>query len=111
MPMTPVKYAITAALFAAATLQPAAAEPATTVARPAYGCLKVTVPSIAVKEKSVGTSTTLATASKGEILIKRHRFCVLGSCAVTTKDDVKGFVEKAATAVAACPAKLSKKKA
>lgn len=110
MSMTPVKFAITVALSAAALFQPAVAEPATSVARPAYGCLKVTVPSIAIKEKSIGTNTTLATASKGEILIKRHRFCTLGTCAVTTRDDVKGFVEKAATAVAACPAKLSKKK-
>jgi hypothetical protein len=109
MPMMPVKFAIATALFVAATYQPAAAEPATAASRPAYGCLKVTAPSIAIKEKSVGTNTTLATASKGEILIKRHRFCTLGSCAVTTRNEVKGFVEKAATTVASCPAKLSKK--
>ena len=98
-------------MIAACASTVGAAEPTVPSARPVYGCLKVIAPSIAIKERSVGTSTTLTTASKGEILIKRRRFCVLGSCAVTTRNGVVGYVDKAATLVAACPSKLGSKKA
>ncbi len=107
--MTPLKFAIAGVLLATVPVGAATAEPTSALDRPAYGCLKVTAPSIAIKEKSVGTSTTLATASKGEILIKRHRFCTFGSCAVTTRGDVKGFAEKALLVVAACPSPKKKK--
>ena len=83
----------------------------TTSVRPAYGCFKVTAGELKIHETTVVTGNTLATASKGDILIKRKRFCTLGGnwCPVTTSKGVQGFAEKKMIAVAPCPAKLSTK--
>lgn len=94
-------------LAATATLGLANATQADTV-RPQFGCFKVTA-NTAIKSAALGTSTTLAAASKGDILIKRRRFCyTVGSmCAVTTRAGIQGYADRGSMIVAPCPAKLS----
>ncbi len=76
--------------------------------RPAYGCFKVTAPT-AIKVSALGTSTTLAAASKGDILMKRKRFCyTVGTmCAVTNHDGVEGYADRGNMKVHPCPASYS----
>ena len=102
-----IQISLCAGLALTAAHQSASAD----TTRPAYGCFKVTAPSLAIKEGAIGTTATLATADKGEILIKRRRFCTVaaGVCAVTTNKGVQGFADKKMMAVAPCPSRLSTK--
>ena len=104
-----IAHAAVAVLASALALSPALAQSTST--RPSYGCFKVAVPELNVRETAFKTGSILAMASKNEILVKRHRFCSLRGvwCAVTTKKGVEGFAEKSMMAVAPCPAKLSTK--
>ena len=73
-----------AALLALALLNvPATAQ--TTSYRPAYGCFKVTVPELNIRETASSKGNIVATTYKNEILVKRRRFCTLRGfwCAVT----------------------------
>lgn len=105
MRLTPQIALLTLATIATFPLSVAAQ--ADTV-RPPYGCFKVTA-NLAIKSAALGTSTTLAAATKGDILIKRRRFCyTIGSaCAVTTRDGVQGYADRGSMKVHPCPAKLS----
>lgn len=99
---------LAAALIACAIAgSPATAQ--TTTHRPAYGCFKVTVPELNIRQTAFSTGAVVATAYKNEILVKRRRFCTLRGfwCPVTTNKGIQGFADKSMMAVAACPARLS----
>jgi hypothetical protein len=99
------------AAAAAATLGVGAAAAQTTTTRPAYGCFKVTVPELNVRDTAFSSGKVVATAIKGETLVKRRRFCTARGfwCAVTTNKGVQGYADKSMMTVAACPARLSTK--
>lgn len=100
----PIAATLLAIAMAAA---PAAAQ--TVTHRPAYGCFKVTVPELNIRAKAFSSSAVIATAVKGETLVKRHRYCTLRGfwCAVTTNKGLQGFADKSMMAVAPCPARLA----
>jgi hypothetical protein len=99
---------VISSLSAAAALGFAVASAEADSVRPAYGCFKVTAPT-AIKASALGTSTTLAAASKGDILMKRKRFCyTIGSmCAVTNHDGIEGYADRGSMKPHPCPAKYS----
>ena len=87
---------------------PAPAQTAST--RPPYGCFKVTS-KVHLHESSLQSSAIVGLAEKGEILVKRNRFCsvVTSTCAVRTTGGTEGYAVKSSLRVAPCPAKLSTK--
>lgn len=89
----------------------AVAADAATTTRPAYGCYKVSAASAQLRDKGSTGGNVIATAPKGDVLVKTKRFCGFGGiyCAVSY-NGVAGFIEKAAVKVAACPASTSKPK-
>lgn len=99
-------FAVTALTFA---IPVATADAQTVTHRPAYGCFKVSTSEAAVREKASAAGAKIASAYKGETLVKRRRFCTLGGnwCAVTTNAGLQGFVAKADIAVAPCPSRLA----
>jgi hypothetical protein len=103
--------ALAALALVASVVSGASLVAAQTTVRPAYGCYKVSAKELSVRERALKTANTVATVAKGDILVKRQRFCTLrGSwCAVTTNKGVQGFAEKTMIAVAPCPARMSTK--
>ncbi|MEQ1695629.1 MAG: hypothetical protein ABL901_07290 [Hyphomicrobiaceae bacterium] len=103
------RYTNLAAAVIACTLVSAPAVAQTKTHRPAYGCFKVTVPELNIRQTAFSSGAVVATAIKNEILVKRRRFCALRGfwCAVTTNKGVPGYADKSMIAVAACPARLS----
>ena len=100
-----------AALMGAALLGATVAAAQSTSVRPAYGCFKVTAAELNIRETAFSSGAVVALASKGDILVKRKRFCTLRGfwCAVSTLKGVDGYADKSMIAVAPCPAKLSTK--
>jgi len=105
--MALVKLSASAILAVALLSIPAQAQTVTT--RPAYGCFKVSVAELNVRDKASSTATVLATAIKGETLVKRRRYCTLRGfwCAVTTNKGIQGFADKSMMVVAPCPSRLA----
>lgn len=76
--------------------------------RPAYGCFRVTAASAPILDKSNKSGHVIATAAKGDTVIKAKRFCGLrGYCSVRYKS-ATGWVDKANVKVTACPPSTSK---
>ena len=99
---------LAAALIACVIISaPAIAQ--TTTHRPAYGCFKVSVPELNIRQTASANGAVVATAIKNEILVKRRRYCTLRGfwCAVTTNKGIQGFADKSMMSVAACPARLA----
>jgi hypothetical protein len=86
---------------------PAAAQ--TSTHRPAYGCFKVSVPELNIRQTAFSNGAVVATAIKNEILVKRRRYCTLRGfwCPVTTNKGIQGYADKSMMTVAPCPARLS----
>lgn len=96
--------ACTAALAVSASL--AGAQTVTT--RPKYGCFKVTAESLNIRVKALSTADVIGTAKRGDILVKRRRFCALrGYWCPVTFGTVEGWADKAFFESAACPPRLS----
>ena len=87
------------------------AQAATVTSRPAYGCFKVTADEINIRAKPYSTAAVIGSAKRGDILIKRKRWCTLRGfwCAVT-KGGLEGYADKSLMKVAPCPPSLSKPK-
>lgn len=105
--MALVKISAAAILAVALFSVPAVAQ--TVTKRPAYGCFKVSVPELNIRDKAFSTAAVVATAIKGETLVKRRRYCTLRGfwCAVTTNKGIQGYADKSMMAVAPCPARLA----
>ena len=88
-----------------------AAGAATTTTRPAYVCFKVTADEINIRAKPYSTAAVIGSAKRGDILVKRKRWCTLRGfwCAVT-KGGLDGYADKSLMKVAPCPPSLSKPK-
>lgn len=88
----------------------ALAQAQTVTKRPPYGCFRVTAPEINIRKTAFSSGEVLAQAKRGDILIKRKRFCTLRGfwCAVRTAKGVDGYADKSLIKVSACPARLSK---
>lgn len=82
---------------------------AATTSRPAYGCFKVTAAEINIRAKPLSSAAVLGTAHKGDILVKRKRWCTLRGywCAVR-RGTTEGYADKSFMKVAPCPASMSK---
>ena len=89
----------------------AAASAQSVSTRPAYGCFKVTAGKVRLHETSFVSSAIVGVVERGDILIKRHRFCnvVSAACAISTESGTSGFVSKGSVKVTPCPARLSAK--
>ncbi len=74
-----------------------------------YGCFKVTAASINIRDGAFSSSDVVGTAGRGEILVKRKRFCTLRGfwCAVR-KGSIEGWADKAFMERVDCPARLLK---
>lgn len=105
--MQPIARTILAGLVLA-TMTAGGASAATTT-RPAYGCFKVTAPEINIRSKPYSKAAVVGTAGKGEILVKRKRWCTLRGwwCAVR-HGKTEGYADKNFMKVAPCPASMSK---
>ncbi len=102
-------HAMLAALLLLATTLPATAAPSTS--RPAYGCLKVNAPITPIRDRASDKAAVVASASRGDVLIKLKRFCSLtGRWCSVSANGTTGWVEKAATKIAPCPPSTSKPK-
>lgn len=104
---TSIRLLAAAAVLSLATT--AHAQSVTT--RPAYGCFKVTAPEINIRERPYSNAGVIGTAHKGDILIKRKRWCTLRGwwCAVS-RGSVQGYADKNFMKVAPCPPSQSKPK-
>lgn len=107
-PMHPIKPVI---LAAAALAMLAGGAQAATTSRPAYGCFKVTAPEVNIRAKPYSNAAVVGAAHKGEILVKRKRWCTLRGwwCAVR-HGKTEGYADKKFMKVAPCPSSLSKPK-
>ena len=98
--------ALACAAALAATASLAGAQTVTT--RPKYGCFKVTAESLNIRAKALSTADVLATARRGDILVKRRRFCALrGYWCPVAFGDSEGWADKAFFEAAPCPPRLS----
>jgi hypothetical protein len=93
--------------LAASAAAPVLAQSVTS--RPQYGCFKVTAAEMNIHGTAFASGPVIGTAKRGEILVKRKRFCTARGfwCAVTTRKGVQGYGDKSLMAIAPCPAKLS----
>jgi SH3-like domain-containing protein len=104
--MTLAARMLVGAMTLAITASLAVAEPATT--RPKYGCFKVTTASLNIRAKAFSNADVVATAKRGDILVKRRRFCALrGYWCPVTFGGVEGWADKAFFETAPCPPRLS----
>lgn len=98
--------ALVGAVALAMTASLAGAQTVTT--RPKYGCFRVTSESLNIRAKALSTSDVVGTAKRGDILVKRRRFCALrGYWCPVTFGGVEGWADKAFFETAACPPRLS----
>ncbi len=82
---------------------------ADSTSRPKYGCFKVTADSLNIRARPYASSKVIGAASKGDILIKRYRFCTpRGFWCAVTHGDLKGYADKKFMKKTACPASMSK---
>lgn len=101
--------------FAAATFAPQFAIAAESYVRPPYGCFRVNVSELNIRERPYAASPSIAVAHGGQILIKSKRFCNWRGyfCAVEFDQGgnyVQGYADKNFLVVDACPASLAYKK-
>lgn len=95
---------------AAAIIAASAASVATagTTTRPAFGCFRVTASALNIRDRPFSTAAVIGMAEKGDILVKRRRWCTWRGfwCAVRY-DGIDGYADKSFMEVAPCPASLS----
>jgi hypothetical protein len=98
--------ALAGAAALAITAPLASAQTATT--RPKYGCFRVTADSLNIRAKALSTANVVGTAKRGDILVKRRRFCALrGYWCPVTFGTAEGWADKAFFETAPCPPRLS----
>ncbi len=80
-----------------------------TTSRPKWGCFKVTAKGLNIRKRPYSFSKVIGTASRGDILIKRKRWCTPRGfwCAVTTEGGLRGYADKSYINKVPCPARLS----
>jgi hypothetical protein len=69
-----------------------------------YGCFQVTTPSLNIRERPYSDARVIGTASAGDILEKRKRWCTLRGywCAVR-KGTLEGYADKSFLGTTKCP--------
>ncbi len=69
-----------------------------------FGCFQVITPSLNIRARPYGDAAVIGTASAGEILEKRKRWCTLRGywCAVR-KGSVEGYADKNFLGTTKCP--------
>lgn len=69
-----------------------------------YGCFKVTTPSLNIRARPYRDSQVVGTASAGDIVVKRKRWCTLRGywCAIR-KGTLDGYADKSFLEKTACP--------
>jgi hypothetical protein len=69
-----------------------------------YGCFQVITPSLNIRARPYSDAAVIGTASAGEILEKRKRWCTLRGywCAVR-KGSVEGYADKNFLGTTKCP--------
>ncbi|MGE5267650.1 MAG: SH3 domain-containing protein [Deltaproteobacteria bacterium] len=69
-----------------------------------YGCFQVVTPSLNIRERPYSDARVIGTASAGEILEKRKRWCTLRGywCAVR-KGTLEGYADKSFLSAVKCP--------
>lgn len=101
---------LAAPLLAMLASPPVAAQSgsSTGTTRPPFGCFKVTAAELNIRDKAFASGAVVATARKGDILVKAKRYCTLRGywCAVRA-GAIEGFADKSFLEVAPCPAGLS----
>lgn len=98
----------TTGIAAIAVLVGSTVADAATTTRPPYGCFKVTADALNIRARPYSTSKIVGHAGKGDILIKRKRYCTWRGfwCAVQ-RGTVEGYADKSLMKVAPCPPSLS----
>lgn len=94
--------ALTAALLAG--LSVAAGLPSPAAAGKNFGCFTVVTPSLNIRDRPYRTAAIIGTATAGEILEKRKRWCTLRGywCAVR-KGSLEGYADKSFLGTVKCP--------
>lgn len=69
-----------------------------------YGCFQVVTPSLNIRERPYSDARVIGTASAGEILEKRKRWCTLRGywCAIR-KGSLEGYADKSFLNTVKCP--------
>lgn len=69
-----------------------------------YGCFQVTTPSLNIRARPYSDAAVIGTASAGDILEKRKRWCTLRGywCAVR-KGSIEGYADKNFLGTTKCP--------
>jgi hypothetical protein len=95
-----------AATLALAVAFPASAEPVSAF-RPGFGCFRVTVEGLNIRDRPFSTAAVIGTARQGDILVKRRRWCTLRGfwCAVRY-GSIEGYADKSFMEVIRCPGAL-----
>jgi hypothetical protein len=78
--------------------------PAPAVAGKNFGCFQVITPSLNIRARPYSDAAVIGTASAGQILEKRKRWCTLRGywCAVR-KGSVEGYADKSFLGSTKCP--------
>ncbi len=94
-----------AVLAAALGLAALTATGAADAASSGYGCFRVVgTPGLNIRATAFSTSAVIATASRGEILVKWKRFCALrGFWCPVEKGGIKGHADKSFLQKVPCP--------
>lgn len=102
--MVRTSFPLRATLTAAALLMFALPAAAQTTSRASYGCFRVTAESLNIRDKAFASGAVIGTAKKGDILVKRKRFCTLRGywCGVSF-GTTEGWADKAFMEAAPCP--------
>ena len=104
--MRPLLGALAGATALAVSASLATAQTVTT--RPKYGCFRVTADSLNIRAKALSTADVVGTAKRGDLLVKRRRFCALrGYWCPVAFGVVEGWADKAFFEAAPCPPRLS----
>lgn len=77
-------------------------------APPGHGCFKVTAAVVNIRDGAFSSSNVVGSAGRGEILVKRKRFCTLRGfwCAVR-KGSIEGWADTAFMERVDCRGRLS----
>jgi hypothetical protein len=69
-----------------------------------YGCFQVVTPSLNIRDRPYSDARVIGTASAGEILEKRKRWCTLRGywCAIR-KGTLEGYADKSFLSAVKCP--------
>lgn len=105
------RFTVVTLVATSAAVTPALA--ATTYVRPPYGCYRIDAADLNIRERAFAASVSIATAAKGQIVIKSNRFCNWRGyfCAVEfTRDGrtIRGYADKAYMTVVPCPADFAR---